>query len=69
MNVGQLLNRHFQSMVQIPRVRMGEKQEIETLISEEAFLFSQYVGNERKDWNPRIANLDFNVDRQDFSLR
>jgi hypothetical protein len=56
-------------MVQIPRVRMGEKQEIETLISEEAFLFSQYVGNERKDWNPRIANLDFNVDRQDFSLR
>jgi hypothetical protein len=31
------LNQYFQSKVKVPRVRMGERQEIETLINEEAF--------------------------------
>jgi hypothetical protein len=31
------LNQHFQSKVRMPRVRMGEQQETETLINEEAF--------------------------------
>jgi len=33
---------------------MGEQQETETLISEEALLLAKYLRNERKDWNPRI---------------
>jgi len=44
-------------MVQIPRVRMGEQQEIETLISEEAFLFAAYLRDELASWVPRIVKL------------
>jgi len=49
------LNQYFQSIVQIPRIRIGEKQEIETLIVEEALLFAKFLGSERKSWIPRIA--------------
>jgi len=42
---------------------MGEQQEIETLISEEALLFAQYLRNERQSWIPRIANLGYRVAR------
>jgi hypothetical protein len=51
------MNRYLQSMVQIPRVRMGEQQEIETLVNEEALLFAMYLRRERETWIPRIANL------------
>lgn len=37
------------------RMRMGSQQEIETLISEEAMLFAQYLRNEKVKWIPRIA--------------
>jgi CRISPR-associated protein Cas1 len=56
-NLVERLNRYFQSKVEIPRVRMGEQQEIETLINEEASLFAQYLRNERQSWNPRIVSL------------
>ena len=36
------LNLYFQNKVQIPRIRMGEQQEIETSINEEAFLFAEF---------------------------
>jgi CRISPR/Cas system-associated endonuclease Cas1 len=51
------LNEHFQSMVNIPRIRMGERQEIETLINEEASLFVTFLRGERQSWKPRIAEL------------
>jgi hypothetical protein len=51
------LNYYFQSRVKIPRIRMGDRQEIETLISEEALLFAGYLRNERQEWNPRIVPL------------
>jgi hypothetical protein len=50
------LNQYFQTKVNVPRMRMGSQQEIETLISEEALLFAQYLRNERQTWTPRIAN-------------
>jgi len=34
------LNLYFQSKVKMPRMRMGEQQEIETVINEEAFVCS-----------------------------
>jgi hypothetical protein len=34
---------------------MGDKQEFETLINEEALLLSMYLRNEKKDWVPRIG--------------
>jgi hypothetical protein len=44
--------------LRMPRVRMGERQEIETLIIEEALLLARYLRNERKDWLPRIIVLE-----------
>lgn len=37
------LNKHFTSLVNISRIRVGKRQEIETLINEEAFLFAKYL--------------------------
>lgn len=51
------LNQCLQSRVKIPRVRMGDQQEIETLISEEAFLLAMFLRNERQSWKPRIPQL------------
>jgi CRISPR-associated protein Cas1 len=51
------LNKHFTSYVNIARIKVGEKQEIETLINEEAFLFAKYLRGERPTWIPRIAEL------------
>jgi len=52
------LNQYFKNIVTIPRMRMGKRQEIETLISEEALLFAQYLRNEKQTWIPRIANMN-----------
>jgi hypothetical protein len=51
------LKEYFQTKVEIPRIRMGKKQEIETLINEEALLFAQYLRNEKQTWKSRIAHL------------
>jgi CRISPR-associated protein Cas1 len=51
------LNQFFQSKVNISRIRMGDKQEIETLIGEEALLLGMYLRNEKKTWGPRTPNL------------
>jgi CRISPR-associated protein Cas1 len=51
------LNQYFQSKVRMPRVRMGEQQEIETLINEEALLLAKYLRNEKQTWIPRTANI------------
>jgi hypothetical protein len=51
------LNEYFKMKVEIPRIRMGKSQEIETLINEEALLFAMYLRNEQRGWNPRIVNL------------
>ena len=51
------LNQHFETKIDIPRIRKGKKQEIETLINEEAYLFAEYLRNEKPSWNPRIPNI------------
>jgi len=47
----------FLSKVQVPRIRMGRQQELETLINEECLLLAQYLRNEKPTWNPRIVEL------------
>jgi hypothetical protein len=42
---------------------MGEQQEIETLINEEALLLAMYLRSERTEWNARVVVLSQN----DFS--
>ena len=49
------LNVYFRSKVEVPRIRVGKRQEIETLINEEALLLAKYLRNEKKSWIPRIA--------------
>jgi len=49
------LTAYFETMVEIPRIKVGERQTIETLINEEVLLFAKYLRNEKKDWIPRIA--------------
>ena len=51
------LNNLFESKVEIPRMRIGKKQTIETLINEEALLLAKFLRNERKTWKPRIVCL------------
>ena len=51
------LNEYLERKVQVPRVRMGKSQEIETLINKEALLFAMYLRNETELWKPRIAHL------------
>jgi len=51
------LDLYFEKTVKIPRIRVGKKQTIETLISEEALLFAEYLRNQLKTWNPRIPVL------------
>jgi CRISPR-associated protein Cas1 len=50
------LNDYFETVVEIPRIKIGERQTIETLINEEALLFAEYLRSEKKDWQPRISN-------------
>ncbi len=55
-----LLNRldnYFEKRVAVPRMRRGAHQEIETLISEEAFLFAKYLRGEKTHWKPRTVSL------------
>ena len=51
------LNEYFKTKVEIPRIRLGRKQEIETLINEEAYLFAMYLRDEKRTWSPRIISL------------
>jgi hypothetical protein len=48
----------FEANNKIPRIRVGERQEIETLIAEEALLFAKYLRNEKRDWIPRVGIAD-----------
>jgi CRISPR-associated protein Cas1 len=62
------LNRFFQSQVNIPRIRRGQKQEIETLISEEALILAEYLRNEKDNWKPRVASLNERLIQNPFTL-
>ena len=47
------LNTFFDKMVEVPRIKVGKRQTIDTLIAEEALLFAKYLRHELKDWSPR----------------
>ena len=49
------LNQPFENIIEIPRIKVGKRQTIETLINEEALLFAKYLRNERENWTPRIT--------------
>lgn len=49
------LNSFFESKVEIPRIKVGKRQELETLINEEALLLAKYLRKEKDKWIPRIS--------------
>ena len=49
------LNGLFNRAIEIPRIRYGKRQTLDTLINEEALLLAKYLRNERQTWSPRIA--------------
>jgi hypothetical protein len=49
------LESFFESKVEIPLIRHGKSQKIETLINEEVLLLAKYLRDEKKEWIPRIV--------------
>jgi len=49
-----LLDDFFDSMINVPRVKHGNRQSISSLINEETLLLGKYLRNEEKIWIPRI---------------
>jgi hypothetical protein len=50
------LNDYFDTKIDLPLIRHGKRQRIETLINEEALLLAKYIRNEKNDWIPRIPS-------------
>jgi CRISPR-associated protein Cas1 len=48
------LNQSFERVVEVPRIRVGKRQTIETLINEESLLFANYLRDEKPAWNPGL---------------
>ena len=42
------LNAYFESIVEIPRIKVGKRQTLETLINEESLLLAKYLRNDNK---------------------
>ena len=51
------LNNLFKRQIEIPRIKHGKRQTLDTLINEEALLLAKFLRNERKEWNPRLPTL------------
>jgi len=51
------LNGVFNREVEIPRIRHGKKQTLDTLINEEALLLAKFLRQEKKEWIPRLPQL------------
>jgi len=49
------LNLFLERMVKIPRIRVGKRQTVGTLINEEALLFAKFLRGEQETWIPRLA--------------
>ena len=46
---------YLEKTVDIPRINVGKKQTVETLVNEEALLFAKYLRNEKEKWTPRVT--------------
>ena len=51
------LEESFLSRVEIPAMRHGSSQVVETLISEEALLLAKYLRDEKDSWIPRVTGV------------
>lgn len=44
-------------IIEIPRIKVGKRQTIQTLLNEEALLFAMYLRGERSTWVPRLSPI------------
>jgi hypothetical protein len=51
------LNMLFERVVEVPRIRHGSRQTLDTLINEEVYLLAKFLRHERETWIPRIPSL------------
>jgi len=51
------LDNYFKTTFEIPRIKVGNKQKVETLINEETLLFAMYLRGEQSNWVPRVVEL------------
>jgi CRISPR-associated protein Cas1 len=51
------LNRLFDRMVEVPRIRVGKRQTLDTLICEETLLLAKFLRGERDSWVPRLPSI------------
>jgi len=49
------LDELFEDMVDVPRIKHGQRQTLGTLINEEALLLAKYLRGERDFWIPRVV--------------
>jgi hypothetical protein len=49
------VNGLFDRVVDVARIKQGNRQTIDTLICEEALLLAKYLRGEKKDWFPRVG--------------
>jgi uncharacterized protein (DUF2384 family) len=50
------LKDYFEKKIEVPLIRYGKKQRIETLINEEALLLAKYIRNEIKTMESKSLN-------------
>jgi hypothetical protein len=48
----------FESIIEIPRIRHGRRQTLETLINEESYKLAKYLRDEQPAWSPRIGKCN-----------
>lgn len=48
----------FDQIIEIPRIKIGFKSTINTVINEEALMFAKFLRGETKEWKPRTAILN-----------
>jgi hypothetical protein len=51
------LNSHFETKIEIPRIKVCKKQNLETLINEETLLFTKFLRREISKWVPRLPDI------------
>ncbi|HDQ06723.1 MAG TPA: hypothetical protein ENN36_08405 [Candidatus Bathyarchaeota archaeon] len=51
------LNNLFNRYVEIPRIKHGKRQTLDTLINEESLLLAKFLRKEKKEWKPILPNL------------
>ena len=52
--LAEALDSFFHRVVDVPRIRVGKRQTLETLVGEEALELAKFLRSERKTWLPRL---------------